>query len=76
MHFKRDFSVSSKMKQSLVTSQTQKDGCPFLALLYLAILDSDIVEALETKQRVTVAAQVLLLCQVLFCEMDSENLYF
>jgi hypothetical protein len=64
------------MKKSLVPSPTQMDSYPFLALLYLATLGSDIVEALGTKQRVTVAAQVLLLCQVLFCEVDSEILNF
>lgn len=53
------------MEKSWVTSQTQIDSCPFLALLYLATLVSDIVEALGTKQRVTVAAQIPLLCQVL-----------
>jgi hypothetical protein len=56
--------------------QIQKGSCPFLALLYSATLDSGIVEALETKQKVTVAAQVLLLCQVVFCEVDSESLHF
>jgi hypothetical protein len=61
------------MKQSLITSLTQKHSYLFLALLFLAILDSDVVEDLVTKQRVIVAAPVLLQCQVPFCEMDSDS---
>jgi hypothetical protein len=62
--------VSSKMKRNL-------GSCPCLALLYMVTQGSDIVEALRTKRRVTVAAQVLLPCQVLFCtvQMGSEILH-
>jgi hypothetical protein len=46
----------------------------FLDLLYLAILDSDIAGALLIKQRVTVAAQVLLLCQVFSVKRTTKIL--
>lgn len=49
------------------------DSFHFLDLLCLATLDSDIAEALQIKQKVTVAAQVLPLCQVLLCEMKNKN---
>jgi len=49
------------------------DSFHFLDLLCFATLDSDIAEALQIKQRVTVAAQVLPLCQVLLCEMNNKN---
>lgn len=63
------------MKKSLVTSRIQMDSYPFLVLLYMVSMGSDIVEVLQTKRRVTVAAQVLLLCQVLFYEMDSKVIH-
>lgn len=49
------------------------DSFHFLDLLCLATLDSDIAEALQIKQRVTVAAQALPLCQVLLCEMNNKK---
>lgn len=48
------------------------DSFHFLDLLCLATLDSDFAEALQINQRVTVAVQVLPLCQVLWCEMNTK----